>query len=503
MKKRCSVLFVLMGLMVMFSFVAIPNLGAVTLDSKGDYELGGYLRNTTGVRMEDSINPTTSGPLASGNKAWSFSMVRTELFLDFSAKFTDELRFNGTARGWYEAVYGLDTGVNQYPRDLDTVPGPHANPMEMGFDFREYYVTYSPGNFVVKAGSQQIAWGEADALRLADVINPLDLSWYWSFPAWEEIRIPLTMLDVVYNVPENKHNLRFEAVWVPADFRPHQFAAPGGNWSLYSGGFGLPDFVGTAVFNQMNNDLPSNDLRNGQGGVRIRGKFGEWDTSLFGYYQRDQIGVATLDPQAALNPQLYPFKWDFPHIMNIGGTFNMYSSMFETVFRGETAYVIGQPYGTNLGSNDGKGFAPVTNYGESDTFAFMLGFDKNVMIPALNRTKSFYFSGQWFNKWALSLDSDKYLTFMGDNDAKTFQTVASLMINTEYFEGKIIPQVLGVHFFTSGSGFFDGNITFKPTYTFSIAAGILKIWGNDNQAGLYFGPIKRDDQLYLTAKWSF
>ena len=63
-----------MGLMVMFSFVAIPNLGAVTLDSKGDYELGGYLRNTTGVRMEDSINPTTSGPGASGNKAWSFSI---------------------------------------------------------------------------------------------------------------------------------------------------------------------------------------------------------------------------------------------------------------------------------------------------------------------------------------------------------------------------------------------------------------------------------------------
>ena len=375
--------------------------------------------------------------------------------------------------------------------------------MEMDWDFREYYVTYSPGDFVVKAGSQQIAWGEADALRLADVINPLDLSWYWSFPAWEEIRIPLTMLDVVYNLPESKYDLRFEGVWVPADFRPHQFAAPGGNWSLYSGGFGLPDFVGSAIFDQMRDDLPSNDLQNGQGGVRVRGKFGEWDTSLFGYYQRDQIGVTVLDPQAALNPQIYPFKWEFPHIMNIGGTFNMYSSMLETVFRGEAAYVIGQPFGTNLGSNDGKGFAPVTKYGESDTFAFMLGFDKNVMIPWANRTKSFYFSGQWFNKWALSLDSDKYLTFMGDNDAKTYQTVGSLLINTEYYEGKIIPQVLGVHFFTSGSGFFDGSITFKPTYTFSIAAGVLKIWGNNNQAGLYFGPIKRNDQLYLTAKWSF
>ena len=117
MKKRYSLLFVLMGLMAVISLMAVPDLFAITLDSEGDYELGGYLRNTTGVRMEDSINPTTSGPFASGNKAWDFSMVRTELFLDFSAKFTDELRFNGTARGWYEAVYGLDSGVNQYPRD--------------------------------------------------------------------------------------------------------------------------------------------------------------------------------------------------------------------------------------------------------------------------------------------------------------------------------------------------------------------------------------------------
>ena len=148
------------------------------------------------------------------------------MFLDFSAKFTDELRFNGTARGWYEAVYGLDTGVNQYPRDRNTVPGPHTNGMEMDWDFREYYVTYSPGDFTIKAGSQQIAWGEADALRLADVINPLDLSWYWSFPAWEEIRIPLNMIDVVYNVPASKYDWRFEGVWVPRTLGPTSLARP-------------------------------------------------------------------------------------------------------------------------------------------------------------------------------------------------------------------------------------------------------------------------------------
>ena len=75
MKKRCSLLFVLMGLLAVVSLVATQDLGAVTLDKDGDYELGGYLRNTTGVRMEESVDPTTSGPGASGNEAWDFSMV--------------------------------------------------------------------------------------------------------------------------------------------------------------------------------------------------------------------------------------------------------------------------------------------------------------------------------------------------------------------------------------------------------------------------------------------
>ncbi len=500
-KRKCS-LFAIMGMILIISFTVVPHINAITLDSEGNYQLGGYLRETVGVRLEDSTDPNKSGQFSSGNEKGDLSTARTELFLDFSAKFSDDLRFNATARGWYEGVYGLDN-VNQYPKHLTTEPGPHRKNMEKDWDFREYYLTKKAGNFIIKAGRQQIAWGEADAMRLSDVINPLDLSWYWSFPDWEEIRVPLHMLNVVYNVPQSRHNIGFEVVWVPADFRPNQFAAPGANWSLYSGGFGLPDVVGTTIFNQMRHDLPNNDLGNGQGGLRIKGTFGQWETTLFGYYQRDQNGVVLLDPGAALDPVNYPFKYKYPHIMNIGGTFNVNCSALETVFRGEAAYVINQPYGTNLGSNDGKGFAPVTEYKESDTFAMMLGFDKNIMIPSLNRTKSFYFSGQWFNKWILNLDSDKYLTFLGDNDAKTWQTIGSLLINTEYDEGKIVPQLLAVHFFTSDSGFFDGSLTYKPTFTFSITAGILEIWGNKNQSGLYFGPVKHNDQLYLKAKWSF
>ncbi|MBU2503380.1 hypothetical protein KJ682_18775, partial [bacterium] len=70
-------------------------------------------------------------------------------------------------------------------------------------------------------------------------------------------------------------------------------------------------------------------------------------------------------------------------------------------------------------------------------------------------------------------------------------------------EGKIQPQVLGVHFFDSECGFFDGNITYKPNYTLAFTLGYLAIWGNDYNAGLYFGPVQHNDQVYFKVKWTF
>jgi hypothetical protein len=125
------------------------------------------------------------------------------------------------------------------------------------------------------------------------------------------------------------------------------------------------------------------------------------------------------------------------------------------------------------------------------------------MVPWLNRTRSIWFSGQFYQKYILDIETDRYQTFLGDNDADDFQTIVSLLVNTEYYEGKIIPQLLGVSFVTEESGFFEATLAYKPTYTLSFTLGYLNIWGNDNRAGLYFGPVQDNDEIFLTAKWSF
>lgn len=479
---------------ILFSFLVLSggNAFALRLDDKGDYQLGGYIQNMTGLRLSDGVN-----------EEGDLSMNRTELFLDFSARLSDKFQFKAIARGHYEGVYGLDSDVNQNPDGESITPGPDTLDHVNDWDFREYYLTYSPGNFTIKIGRQQVAWGEADAIRIADIINPLDLSWRWSFPTWEDIRIPLHMLNAAYDVPNSGYDLRFELVWVPADFRPLQFAPQGANWSLWDNLAPVlpfpPEAVHDIVFFQQKADLPDRDLSNGQAGIRIRAVLGDWDTTFFTYVQRDPGGVNTGFPGTA------SFKYHFPYITTVGGTFNVYVDPLETVFRGEFGYVFDQPFAPHQGSKDGS--VPFNldrmEYEESDFFHIMLGFDYNAWCKPLNRTKTFFISGQFYQKYILDIDTGKYYTYLGDDDADDYQAIASLMINTEYYEGKIKPQVLGVSFITEESGFFDANIVYQPVYELSFTLGYLNIWGNTNRAGLYFGPIKDNDEIYAKVKWSF
>jgi hypothetical protein len=471
-------------LAVGLSFLFGANASALTLDKDGDYQLGGYLQNMTGIRLEDSADRS--------NEAGDFSMFRNELYLDFSAHISDQFQFKAITRAYYEGVWALDNDVDQKPKDMTTLPGPDTLDMESDIDFREYYVTYNAGDFVFKLGRQQVAWGEADAMRLADIINPLDLSWRWSFPTWEDIRIPLKMLNAFYTVPNSAHELKFELVYIPADFSPHQFAAPGANWALYSN-LGYPHVVEEAIFQAMRQSLPDRDISNPSGGARMKALLGPFETYWFVFYGRDQTGVFDFDPGALATNPVFPMKFHYPYVTTFGQTFNAYCPFLKSVIRGEFAYAKDTPY-SDLTA------AP---YVTKDTFSFMLGFDNNTMVPFLNPTKSFFISGQVFNKFVINLDEDKYRTFLGDNDAKDQQTILSLMINTEYYEGKIAPQVLGVWFINEESGFFDANIAYKPNFSLSFTLGYLGIWGNDNMAGLYFGPVKNNDEVYAKIKLSF
>ena len=79
-----------------------------------------------------------------------------------------------------------------------------------GFQLREAYGYYSDEHLDLRAGRQIIVWGVADALRLTDIISPMD---YTEFLAqdYDDIRIPVGGLRVRYS----REKWCLEAVAIP------------------------------------------------------------------------------------------------------------------------------------------------------------------------------------------------------------------------------------------------------------------------------------------------
>jgi len=486
------IMVALFGVVILACFSGRANAISLMEDR---LRIHGYVENQTAWRLQDGVN-----------EKGKLSRCRTTLQVEIAADLSETVKFNTILRGYYDAAWDLQSSINQAPKDWDSVP--NGIGMKEQFDAREYHIRKYWDNFMVKVGRQQIVWGESDLLRMADIINPLDLSWRINLQAWEDIRIPVRAIDFVYQLP-GEHDFKFEFVAVPEDFRPNKVAAPGANWDpMWDNPQGTQGMQ--LMWKAMERDLSAvNDdgLSNFQGGLRAMGKFGDWDTSLFYYYSLAQTAVATFNtgfnPFAPPSLDNYPMNFKWPHIQTVGATFNMFEGYTGTVFRGECAYTIDQPFTQDAKDPMLKAMGmPDPDYATNNTFACMLGFDRPTFIKALNSTKTFFISGQVFQKWITDADDYSISTGLGQEGRDDYQCLGTLTINTEYWDGKIVPQIAAIYDFTASAALFWPQIQYMPTYDISIILGATWIWAHKPTAsGL--GPFEMDDEVFMELRYSF
>ena len=92
----------------------------------------------------------------------------------------------------------------------------------------------------MRAGRQQIVWGETDNFRMLDRANSLDLTWHFQqeIPApafgWDEIRRPFWMFKFLYDLGDVwKFSQSFlEWYWNPGDWQPAKQAFLPRPWGL-------------------------------------------------------------------------------------------------------------------------------------------------------------------------------------------------------------------------------------------------------------------------------
>lgn len=448
---------------------------------KGAYRIGGYYENLTGIRLN------------SGPNGEDLNNSRNSFQLECDFAFTPNVSFFGIVRGYYDAAWEFDSDIPDATRNMTAVP--FGEGMESDVYFREYYLTLSWDRLTVKIGRQQVIWGESDAIRMADIINPLDLSWRWSTEAWEDIRIPLRMINVIYNFSSTKliREPRLQFIYIPEHYQTISFAPSAGSvfhpiFGPVSGSDPAPWTIRSVAkiqWSQQRLEMPDRSSSdNNEFGVKVTGTIKGAELGLFYFYNRVDGFVVKFDPTHA--PLPVAFKW--PFVNTFGGTINYFDQNTGVVYRFECAYNRNHPY-TQANLLDIK---------DRDTFAFMLGFDRPTMLRSLNPRRAFFISGQWFHKHILDYDSNISTLDMDDDH---YQNIMSLLINTWYLEDRIQPEILAVYDF-SNNGFIRPQLLWDYSDYVSIAIGFQFFYGHNDADG-YFGAVRANDEFYWRVRIKF
>lgn len=458
---------------------------------EGNFELKGFVRNITAVRTDDSnlakqFNAPSLGISSLGIGGEKFekgdiSLSRSFLQMEGTYTISPGLKVYGRWRGSYDASYDINETSHAIPKGV-------IDDQRKENEFRELYVDIRKGPLFLRLGKQQVVWGESDGLRLADIINPLDLSWHYLFENWEDTRIGLPMIRAIYGVTP-KTDLEF--VWAPVTFKPTKFGGKGSYWEIPPLGKGgiIPLVPGVVELPIQQGEVPTS-MKNGSVGGKIKTTFGAgFDVSLYDYYHRSELPTLQMTPTAGL-PVI---SLVYPYINSIGGTFNTFVDPLKTVFRGEVVYNYNEPQ---------QDFTKPDLISKKDTIAFMVGVDRPTYLPI--NSESTFLSFQFFYKKVLDTDPTT-ITFGDPGNTKDDQTIISGIISSSY--PKLIPHSIltpsvTVFYDTVGAGWVRPmvNLKYGDNWSFTLASN--QFWGHDNNRG-FFNPINDRSEAYLDVKYSF
>ena len=415
------------------------------------YNSFNMLQSRTFIQMElrhdliDLVNNEYEGQLS----------MLAPVFAPLQVLRLEDLSYFMTYRGEYDGVwdYGPDVFSERYPvlADCGTVTKQKRSKPRLSDCSRsdtrrglrnrhrlfEAYVDFSWETLFIRIGRQNLSWGETDAFRLLDQINPLDASFGGFLVALDDRRVPLDMARIVYSLedvgPFSELNLEAFGVLDDAIAVPTPSGSP---WSVPN-----PPGIRGYVKN------PARNLTDARGGFRLTGRIGDLTLSAAHYYTfLDAPLVQVVTPygrpvslsqyEAAVEAgEAADFLLDnfqanvrFPKIAISGATASFSVPRLDAIVRSEVAVFWREYFTKNSGPSailgpalEGEitpGFRQVgmspdgsrllgykSDIDRSHVVRWALGLDVNRYIRSLNPQQSFIFSGQMFATHIVDFDN--------------------------------------------------------------------------------------------------
>jgi len=168
------------------------------------------------------------------------------------------------------------------PENYSNINGPLFNSAQYEFSLREIYLDAELGESYLRLGKQQVVWGQADGIKVLDVVNPQSFREF-VLDDQDDSRIPLTMLNLEIPVSEDG---TLQLLWIP-DTTYHELAEEGTPYFFTSPKI-VPQAPPGLATRVESFDKPDDPFRDSDAGARYSAYLGGWDVTLnYLYHYQD------------------------------------------------------------------------------------------------------------------------------------------------------------------------------------------------------------------------
>lgn len=350
--------------------------------------------------------------------------------------------------------------------------------------------------FNIKVGKQQVVWGRSDLFRVLDVINPMDFSRNSIYDEFEDIRIPMWILQANYRMGagESLSERNLQVVWNFDQFRANNLGQCGtSNAVLDAGcffraakslwdhggtignlapaaalGLPFPPFppssgvavtIPTHLAGIRDVDLPEWKLKNTQLGARFEGvsKDGSIAFSLNALAGRSQMPSLH-----AIRPSALAFDMVFPRTSVIGGSMDFNIEPLNTTVRLEGALSHGEEFVDTLESS---------LYSKHKVWRSVIGLDRADFINWINPNRTTLISAQFFWQHINGFQQTSVSPAPGiGGDPVREGTVGwknnhlvTLLISAQYMQDRLNPQLIFARDIQARASVVQPHVTFLYT----------------------------------------
>ena len=359
-----------------------------------------------------------------------------------------------------------DYGV---PHTYSTLGGPiFMGPLgEQGI--REWYWETHTDSVFWRIGKQQVVWGEADGLKVLDVINPQSFREF-ILDDFDDSRIPLWMLNAEISVRDSGI---LQVLWIP-DTTTHELAPTTSPFAFTSPAL-VPQLPATSTGFEININearAPSNGFEDSDLGIRWSQFIGGWDYSLNYLYHYVDVPVVT----AELEDNQLTIHQDFERSHLLG--FSASKSWGDWVFRIESAYETDRYHRTN---------ETLPGVIKSNQWSTVLGLDWQGLTDN-------FFSAQFFETVIMKDDTNSQLVNERNETQMTF------LWERNYLNETVKTSWLQLHSLNHDDGLVQVQVEYNWSDELDIYAGVDVFYGEEE--GLY-GQFKKNDRFNIGFSFVF